>query len=85
MGWGAVKEKDSGVNALPLRVVFQVAQIELTVGEVGRLAPGVIVPIDRSADDLLDIIVNGRRIGTGELVTSGGSLAVRVTRLSGDG
>jgi type III secretion protein Q len=80
-----VQENDSGVDALPLRVVFQVAQIELTVGEVSRLAPGVIVPIDRGADDLLDIIVNGRRIGRGELVTSGSSLAVRVTGLSGDG
>lgn len=79
-----VQEEDSDLASLPVRVVFQAGQIEMTISDVERLAPGVLVPIDRTIDDVLDIVVNGKRIGRGGLVSVGNGLAVRVTRLNTD-
>jgi type III secretion protein Q len=70
---------------MPVRVVFQAGQIEMTISDVERLAPGVLLPIDRTIDDVLDIVVNGKRIGRGGLVSVGNGLAVRIIRLSTDG
>jgi len=79
-----VQEEDSDLASLPVRMVFQAGQIEMTIGDVERLAPGMLLPIDRILDDVLDIVVNGKRIGRGELVSVGNGLAVRVTRLNTD-
>ena len=79
-----VQEQDSDLASLPVRVVFQAGQIEMTIGDVERLAPGMLLPIDRMLEDVLDIVVNGKRIGRGELVSVGSGLAVRVTRLNTD-
>ena len=64
--------------------MFQAGQIEMTISDVERLAPGVLLPIDRTVDDVVDIVVNGKRIGRGGLVSVGNSLAVRVVRLNTD-
>ena len=79
-----MQEEDSDLASLPVRVVFQAGQIEMTISDLERLAPGVLLPIDRTIDDVLDIVVNGKRIGRGGLVSVGNGLAVRVTRLNTD-
>lgn len=78
-----MQEEDS-LGSIPVRVVFQAGQIEMTISDVERLAPGVLLPIDRTVDDVVDIVVNGKRIGRGGLVSVGNSLAVRVVRLNTD-
>ena len=79
-----MQEEDRDLGSLPVRVVFQAAPVEMTISELERLAPGVLVPIDRTIEDALDIVVNGKRVGRGGLVSVGNSLAVRVTRLNTD-
>lgn len=78
-------QDDSSLDEIPVEVVFQAGRIEMQIAEVDSLAPGVILPLERTADDALDIVVNGRRIGRGGLVKIGDKLGVRVTRLSSDG
>ncbi len=56
----------------------------MTAGELQELAPGAVIPVDRNSGDMLDIIVNGKRIGAGELVKVGDKVAVRVTKLGSD-
>ncbi len=79
-----MQEEDGDLASLPVRVVFQTGQIEMTLSDLERLAPGVLLPIERTIDDVLDIVVNGKRIGRGGLVSVGDGLAVRVTRLDTD-
>jgi type III secretion protein Q len=71
----------SGLDDLPLRVVFEVGRLELSLGDLRQMAPGTVLPLGRPFDDALDIMANGRRIGRGEIVRIGDSLGVRVTRL----
>ena len=54
----------------------------MSIKEVDQLAPGMIIPLDRTVDDACDIIVNGKRIGRGGLVQVGETLALRVTKLN---
>jgi type III secretion protein Q len=76
--------QDRDLASLKIRVAFQAGQIEMTAGELQELAPGALILVDRSPDDMFDIIANGKRIGTGELVKVGDKLAVRVTKLGSD-
>jgi type III secretion protein Q len=54
----------------------------MSLSEIDRLAPGVILPLDRPLEEAVDLVVNGKRIGRGGLVKVGNSLAVRVVRLN---
>jgi type III secretion protein Q len=71
----------SDLDDLPLRVVFEVGRLELSLGDLRQMAPGTVLPLGRPFDEALDIMANGRRIGRGEIVRIGDSLGVRVTRL----
>jgi type III secretion protein Q len=71
----------SDFDDLPVRLVFELGRLELSLSEVRRLAPGAVLPISRPLDDALDIVANGRRIGRGTMVRIGDSIGVRVTRL----
>jgi type III secretion protein Q len=70
-----------GLDELPLRIVFEVGRLELSLGDIRQMAPGTVLPLVRPFDEALDIVANGRRIGRGEIVRVGDSLGVRVIRL----
>jgi type III secretion protein Q len=72
---------DAAVDAIPVRVVFELGRVELPLKELAALAPGALVPLARPLDEALDVVANGRRIGHGTLVRIGESLGVRITRL----
>lgn len=76
---------DNELDSLPVRVVFEMGRLEMSLSEIRQLAPGVTLPLARPQEELLDIIVNGKRIGRGSLVRLGDGLGVRVTRLHQDG
>jgi len=69
---------DSDMDDLPVRLVFELGRVELSLGELQRLAPGALVPLGRPPDEPLDIMANGRRLGPRTLVPIGGTLGVRI-------
>jgi len=75
---------DSDLDDLPVRLVFEVGRVELSLGELQRLAPGALVPLSRPLDEPLDIMANGRRLGRGTLVRIGENLGVRIVSLVGN-
>jgi flagellar motor switch protein FliN/FliY len=77
---------------IPVRMSVEVGSTSLRLAEVMDLAEGRIVELDRQADDLLDIMVNGALIAKGEVVTVNGRYGIRIvdiaateTRLAGAG
>jgi type III secretion protein Q len=74
---------DPDLDDLPVRLVFELGRVELSLGELQRLAPGALVPLGRPPDEPLDIMANGRRLGRGTLVQIGESLGVRIVSLAG--
>lgn len=86
-GWTTMGDEtqpplDAELNELPVRLVFEVGRVEVTLGELGQIGPGHVFALSGAAG-LVDILANGRRIGQGELVQVGEGAGVRVLRLHG--
>jgi flagellar motor switch protein FliN/FliY len=52
---------------------------QLTLGELTALKPGQVITFDQAADTAVDVLVNGHRVATGDVIVQGSSLAVRVS------
>ncbi len=76
-----------GMDALmevPVRVTVRIGRANLTLGELVQLSPGSLVPLDREAHEPADVLVNGKVVARGEVVTIDNSYGVRVTSISQD-
>jgi flagellar motor switch protein FliN/FliY len=60
----------------------EVGSTSLRLAEVMDLSEGSVVELDRQADDLLDIMVNGALIAKGEVVTVNGRYGIRVVEIA---
>jgi type III secretion protein Q len=76
---------EAELDALPVKLVFELGRAEMTLGEIKRVAAGAVIPLSRPLDEAVDIVANGRRIGQGSIVRIGDALGVRVERLTADG
>ena len=57
---------------------MEVGSTSLKLAELMDLAEGSVVELDRQANELLDIMVNGTLVARGEVVTVGGKFGIRV-------
>jgi type III secretion protein Q len=69
------------LDDIPVKLLFELGRVELSLAEVRQLAPGAVIPLQRPLEESIDISANGRRIGRGSLVQIGDNLGVRITRL----
>lgn len=67
---------------IPVRMSVEVGATSLKLAEVMDLAEGSVVELDRQADELLDIMVNGTLIAKGEVVTVNGRYGIRVVEVA---
>jgi len=70
---------------LDVRVSVRAGEALITLGDLKKLGAGSILPMSQSDGDGVDLVVNGRRIGTGQLVRVGGAQAVEIKELFSDG
>jgi type III secretion system YscQ/HrcQ family protein len=73
----------ASVEELPMRIVFDFGDLELTLAELKALVPGQVIDLARAPGSAVRMTVNGRRIGAGEIVEIDGRLGVRITELAG--
>jgi type III secretion protein Q len=69
------------LDDIPVKLLFELGRVELSLAEVRQLVPGALIPVPRLLEESVDISANGRRIGRGSLVRIGDNLGVRITRL----
>lgn len=67
---------------IPVRMSVEVGSTSLRLAEVMDLTEGAVVELDRQADDLLDIMVNGALIAKGEVVTVNGRYGIRIVDIA---
>lgn len=77
----AVAEPIVDLDELPVRLVFEAGRLELSLGELRRLGAGSILEIGTQPGQVR-ILVNGQRIGDGELVNIENRSGVRITALA---
>lgn len=75
---------DAEIDALPVKLIFELGRAEMPLGDLRRLEAGSVVPLARALDEAVDIVANGRRIGRGSIVRIGDAVGVRVERLTTD-
>ena len=66
---------------IPVRMSVEVGSTQLRLSEVLGLGEGSVVELDRQADELLDIMVNGTLVARGEVVTVNGRYGIRVVEI----
>lgn len=67
---------------IPVRLSVEVGSTSLRLAEVMSLSEGSVVELDRQADELLDIMVNGTLVARGEVVTVNGRYGIRVMEIA---
>ena len=79
---GDASGKPIGLDSLldvPVRVTVQIGRARMTLGDLVKMGPGSLVPLDREAHEPADILVNGKVVARGEVVTIDASYGVRIT------
>ncbi|NGX55056.1 MAG: Flagellar motor switch protein FliN [Chlamydiae bacterium] len=66
---------------IPVSLTVEVGRVRMTAEELMQLAPGNLVQLPVSPDQGVDLVVNGKKLGKGELVKVGEVLGVRILQL----
>lgn len=74
----AASDLDVSLDDLPIKLVCQIGSVELSLAQLREMGPGSLLQMTSRAQDGVDLMVNGRRVGRGELVTIGEGLGVRL-------
>lgn len=64
-----------------VEVSAEIGRRRMTIAETLELAPGSLIALGRPAGDPVDLLVNGRRIGRGEVVVIDDEFGIRVTEV----
>jgi flagellar motor switch protein FliN/FliY len=64
-----------------VKLTVEIGSTRLTLRELLALGEASVIELDRDANELLDVFVNGTLIGRGEVVTVGDKFGVRMTEL----
>ena len=64
---------------VPLTV--ELGRTRVSLAGLAQFAPGSVVALDREAHEPVDILVNGRLVARGEVVTVGTRYGVRITSM----
>lgn len=78
-----ITEKDlSHFNHLKAQVEVIYGKTKLSLKELASLEEGSLIPLDNLCDDLVDIYINGTKIGRGEIVAVDGQFGVKIVSFS---
>ena len=69
------------VQGLPVKLVFDIGNHELTVGEMGRLGPGYTFELNRNIASPVTMKANGKAFAECELVNINNQIGARITKL----
>lgn len=65
-----------------VKLTVEIGSTSLRLRELLSLSESSVVELDRQANELLDVLVNGTLIGRGEVVTVGDRFGIRITELA---
>lgn len=69
---------DTHLDDLPLKLVCQAGSVELSLAQLRELGVGSLLALTPGHQDGVELMVNGRRVGHGQLVKIGDGLGVRL-------
>lgn len=72
---------DATLDQLEISLTFELGRQAIDLRTLRSMAPGRVFDLGRDPEGSVDILANGKRIGTGEIVRVGDTIGVRATRL----
>jgi flagellar motor switch protein FliN len=72
------EQKPITTEDIPLTVIVEVGRLQITVQKLMELQPGNLLELNVHPENGIDLVVNGKCIGKGELLRIGESLGVRI-------
>ncbi len=79
-------EDGNPFNQVPVEIIVSVGRARPRGGELLRLGPNAVLPLDRRIEDPVELYVGDKLIAKGELTElegdHGGQLAVRLTEVA---
>lgn len=69
------------INDIPLQVTVELGKAKKNLNDVLNFSTGSIIVLDKQAGDLVEVIVNGKKIARGEVVVVDENYGVRITEL----
>lgn len=66
-----------------VRLSVELGRTQMKLKEVLSLGPDSLVVLDRMTDELLDVLVNGKPIAKGEVVSHNGRFGLRIVEMVG--
>ena len=69
------------IQDVGVKLTVEIGSTQLSLRELLALGETSVIELDRDANELLDVFVNGTLIGRGEVVTVGEKFGVRMTEL----
>jgi flagellar motor switch protein FliN/FliY len=74
-------QKAIAPEQIPITLTVEVGQIQMTMDQLLKLEPGNLLEIDIRPEDGVNLTVNGKVVGKGELIRIGDALGVRVLQI----
>ncbi len=65
-------------DQIPVSIVIEVGQIQMTVDQLLKLEPGNLLELNVRPEEGVDLTINGKIVGKGELIRIGETLGVRI-------
>ncbi|MBO9722970.1 MAG: flagellar motor switch protein FliN [Novosphingobium sp.] len=66
-----------------VRLTVELGRTQMKLKDVLALGPESLVVLDRLTDELLDVLVNGKPIAKGEVVSHNGRFGLRIVEITG--
>jgi len=79
---GGAQADNVGIDNLldvPVKVTVHVGRAQVTLGELVKMTAGSLLELDRESHQPADILVNGKVVAHGEIVTINDYYGVRIT------
>ncbi len=79
-------EKSEGLDMLmdvELEVIAELGKKTILIKDLLKLGTGSVVELNKAAGEPLDLLVNGRKFGEGEVVVIDDHFGIRITQLAG--
>ena len=69
------------IDDIPMQITVEVGRSRMSVREILGINKGSIIPLDRMADDPVDVLVNGKLFAKGEIVVIDDFFGVRLVEV----
>ena len=67
---------------IPVKVVVELGKANVELGELLRMGMGSILELEKPADEPLDVHINGKLIGRGEVVVINNRFGIKLTEVA---